>query len=66
MMVKLDLVSASGLNATSLRTTKLTRQSVVQEKNSASITIVTSMEIIVKMNFGSNVTGTWTALGWKA
>ena len=67
MMVKLDQVSASGLNATSLRTTKLTRQSVAEEKNNANITIATSTEIIVKMNFGTNVIGkNWTALGWKA
>jgi hypothetical protein len=67
MMVKLDQGSASGLNATSLQTTKLTRQSVVEEKNNANITIATSMEIIVKMNFGTNVIGkNWTALGWKA
>ena len=66
-MVKLDQVSASGLNATSLRTTKLTRQSVAEEKNNANITIATSTEIIVKMNFGTNVIGkNWTALGWKA
>ena len=56
-MVKLDQVSASGLNATSQQTTKLTRQSVVQEKKNANITIATSMEMIVKMNFGTNVTG---------
>ena len=66
-MVKLDQVSVSGLNATSLQTTKLIRQSVVQEKNNANITIATSMEMIVKMNFGTNVIGkNWTALGWKA
>jgi hypothetical protein len=66
-MVKLDQVSVSGLNATSLQTTKLIRQSVVQEKNNANITIATSMEMIVKMNFGTNVTGNnWIALGWKA
>ena len=67
MTVKLDMASASGLNATSLRTTKLTRQSVEQEKNNANITIATSMEMIVKMNFGTNVTGNnWIAVGWKA
>ena len=55
-MVKLDQVSASGLNATSQQTTKLTLQSVVQEKKNANITIATSMEMIVKMNFGTNVT----------
>ena len=62
--VKLDQVSVSGLNATNLRTTKLTLQSVVQEKKNANITIATSMEMIVKMNFGTNVTGkSWIALG---
>ena len=40
-MVKPDQVSANGLNATSLRTTKLIRQSVVEEMSNANITIAT-------------------------
>ena len=67
MMVKLAQALASGLNATSLQTIKLIHQSAVQEKRNAIIMIASSMEIIVKMNFGTNVTGNnWTALGWKA
>ena len=67
MMVKLAQALPSGLNATSLQTIKLIHQSVVQEKRNVIIMIATSMEIIVKMNFGTNVTGkNLTAHGWRA
>ena len=67
MMVKLAQALPSGLNATSLQTIKLIHQSVVQEKRNVIIMIATSMEIIVKMNFGTNVTGkNLTAHGCRA
>ena len=47
-----------------LQTTKLTHKRVEEKKNNAITMIATSMEIIVKMNFGTNATGkNWTALG---
>ena len=56
-MVNLEMDSKSGLNATSLLKTQPISQNVVQEKRNVIIMIATSMEIIVKMNFGTNATG---------